>query len=292
MTARTDSHACDTFPSPVQAKTDVDIIVMPILELLIDIEDKNMNQVYILMIILLMLSEDSAFAQNANGLILKDVPFYKARLIKNVRMDSVIVIVLLHVALYNVYSTHDIYLHTNTLATLANMAPTLSDMCPAACQRILHAMEKLYERLQYVTAKHQTESNEQLVAEIQLISDFLGIVLEVLNAVIVNNLTTNAMLVYCMLHKKECIERIQGNPQYREMTSNIGIVLHFFGDQVEKEIGANQHGLTAEKIQDALELAMRQWNSGILQASTDLKFSYEEGMCHDYNKNATYVLRI
>lgn len=39
-------------------------------------------------------------------------------------------LVLLHVALVSTYSTHrrDVYLHTNTLATIANMAPTMSDM--------------------------------------------------------------------------------------------------------------------------------------------------------------------
>lgn len=236
-----------------------------------------MSQVYILMIILLILSQDPAFAHNANGLILRDVPFYKARSLNNIRLDSFMVMILLQVALLNLHTIQDTYLHTNTLATLANLAPTLSDISPSTCQRILNVLEKVSERLE--TVSNAPEMNIRVrKKEIQLISDFITIILEVLNAIVVNNLTTNPTLVYCMLHKKECLERIQSNPEYREITSNICTVLHYFGDQIEKEISANQHGLTAEKIQDRIEVAMKQWNSELLQISTDLKFSYEEGM--------------
>ena len=265
----------------LQARTDIDVVVVPILELLMNMKDKKMNHVYILMIILLILSQDSSFAHNANGLILKDITLYKKRPMHNIRLDSLMVMVLLQVALYNIHSAKDMYLHTNTLATLANIAPTLSDMFPATCQRILHVLEKLDERLQAFNGGNETHEKEQTL-EVQLLSDFLSIVLEVLNAIVVNNLTTNPTLVYCMLQKKDCIERLQNNVQYRDMASNISIVVHFFGDQVEKEISTNQHGLTAERVQDTIVLAMRQWNGDMLQISTDLKFSYEEGMYIEY----------
>lgn len=261
----------------MQARTDIDMIVVPILELLMDIKERKVNHVYILMIILLMLSQDDAFGHNANGLILKEVPFYKTRSLHNIRLDSLIVMVLLQVALYNIHSVQDMYLHTNTLATLANIAPTLSDICPTVCQRILNVLEKLDAKLLSPAKEDQLNRDDSPTLEMQLISDFLNIIVEVLNAVVVNNLTNNPTLVYCMLYKKECLERIGNDPKYKDMASNISITLRFFGDHVEKEISAKHHGLTADRIQDRIILAMRQWNSDMLQASTDLKFSYEEG---------------
>jgi dymeclin len=266
----------------MQARTDIDVVVLPILELLMDIKKKKVNQVYILLIILLMLSQESAFGYNANGLILKDVGFYKARPLHTIRLDSLMVLVLLHVALYNIHLEQDMYLHTNTLAILANIAPTLSDIFPAACQRILNILEKLYERFQSPTDEDKGNDDSSPQLEMQLVSDFFSIILELLNSVVVNNLTNNPTLVYCMLHKKECLERIWSNPQYSDMAYNISIVTKFFGDRIEKEISANRHGLTAERIQDRIVFAMRQWNTDTLQISTDLKFSYEEGTFYQF----------
>ena len=275
----------------MQARTDVDVVVVPMLRILLDVEKKSMNQLYIVVIILLMLSEESAFAQNCRGVTLKDVPFYSQKSLKDIKLDSLIVLVLLQVAQYNMYSTRDMYLQTNTLATLANMAPTLSDLYPVSCQRLLGILEKLYDRLGKLSEKSKSSDNNDnnksnpLALDMQLISDYLNIILEVLNAIVTNNLTSNSTLVYCMLHKKECIDAIHADPQFHDISKNIVIVIDYFCRILEGDVGSSAKkqstsgGLTTEKIQQVIENGMKTWKNDLLNGSTDLKFSYEEGAC-------------
>lgn len=251
-----------------------------------------MNQLYIVMIILLMLSEESAFAQNCRGVTLKDVPFYTQKSLKDIQLDSLIILVLLQVAQYNMYSTRDMYLQTNTLATLANMAPTLSNVYPVSCQRLLGILEKLYDRLGKLSEKEKSsdnsDSNNQfnpLAFDMQLTSDYLNIILEVLNAIVTNNLTSNSTLVYCMLHKKECIDAIHADPQFHDISENVVIVVDYFCRILEGDVSSSAHtqsphgALTTEKIQQIIENGMKTWKNDLLKGSTDLKFSYEEGAC-------------
>ena len=55
-----------------------------------------------------------------------------------------------------------------------------------------------YQRLQRVAAEEGDKADE-----LQVYADFLRIVLEILNCIIVTNLPANPELVYAMLHQQE-----------------------------------------------------------------------------------------
>lgn len=54
------------------------------------------------------------------------VPFYKERSMMHTTLGSLLVVLLLRTAHYNLAKLRDVYLHTNTLAALANLAPHMS----------------------------------------------------------------------------------------------------------------------------------------------------------------------
>ena len=56
---------------PVQVRSDLDTLLLPLLELLYCAHQRTANQLYMLLIILLMLSQDSAFAQNVHRITLQ-----------------------------------------------------------------------------------------------------------------------------------------------------------------------------------------------------------------------------
>lgn len=265
-------HVC------LQTRTDVDTIIVPILQLLMDFEKRSLTHVYILMIIMLIFSEEPSFAQNSGDIVLKSVWFYKARQLKSIKLDSLIYVVLLHVAHYNMVTTKDMYLQTNTLATLANAGPAVRDLHPIACQKLLNTLEKVNDRLDKIENPDGTVNHSSGALDVQLASDFINIILEVLNAIIVHNLSSNAALVYSLMHKKECIDRIRSKPQYRDVSENIGRVVEYFAERVERKSQA-QHGspLTSEAIQDVIKESIKEWRSSVFKPSVDLKFSYEEG---------------
>ncbi len=61
-------------------------------------------------------------------LLLQSVPFYRERSMMRTSLGSLLVVLLLRTAHYNLAKLRDVYLHTNTLAALANLAPHMSGM--------------------------------------------------------------------------------------------------------------------------------------------------------------------
>lgn len=59
---------------------------------------------------------------------------------------SLLVIVLLKTAHYNLAKLKDVYLHTNTLAALANLAPHVSHLSSHASQRLVSLFDMLARR--------------------------------------------------------------------------------------------------------------------------------------------------
>ncbi len=54
----------------MQVRSDLDTLLLPLLELLYGAHQRTPNQMYMLLIILLMLSQDAAFAQNVHRITL------------------------------------------------------------------------------------------------------------------------------------------------------------------------------------------------------------------------------
>lgn len=221
-------------PTPEQVRSDLETLLLPLLELLYSAHQRTANQMYMLLIILLMLSQDASFAQNVHRITLQvgrgaecahvclhalcwrgpgsvppgppahpyvvllshqpaclavppspvpsccsiqpsalaapailapvwcppykpppapthlappiyppptlppthpptpfprplqSVPFYRERSMMRTSLGSLLVVLLLRTAHYNLAKLRDVYLHTNTLAALANLAPHMS----------------------------------------------------------------------------------------------------------------------------------------------------------------------
>ena len=59
-------------------------------------------------------------------------------------------------------------------------------------------------------------------------TDFLRIVLEVINAVLAGNLAANPELVYALLHRSEVFVPMRAHPRCAELLDNIFAVTDFF----------------------------------------------------------------
>jgi len=59
---------------------------------------------------------------------------------------SLLVVLLLRTAHYNLAKLRDVYLHTNTLAALANLAPYAQDLSSHAAQRLVSLFDMLARR--------------------------------------------------------------------------------------------------------------------------------------------------
>ncbi|CAN0857188.1 DYM [Linum grandiflorum] len=94
-------HGNSDFLEYVLVRTDVDTLLMPILETLYNASRTSSNHIYILLIILLILSQDSSFNASIHKMILTSVPWYQEHLLHQTSLGSLMVIILIRTVKYN-----------------------------------------------------------------------------------------------------------------------------------------------------------------------------------------------
>ncbi|XP_075302854.1 dymeclin-like isoform X4 [Opisthocomus hoazin] len=123
----------------VLARTDIENLVLPILEILYHVEERNSHHVYMALIILLILTEDDGFNRSIHEVILKNITWYAERVLTEISLGSLLILVVIRTIQYNMTRTRDKYLHTNCLAALANMSAQFRSLHQYAAQRIIRS---------------------------------------------------------------------------------------------------------------------------------------------------------
>ena len=125
-----------------------------------------MNRLYMLLILLLMLSQDPGFVVAAQTAMLPSVPWYKDRLLGPISVGSLLVLVLVRTVQNNLAGVHDAYVHTNCLAALANVAPHLRKLHPHAARSLVSLNDVFARKFLKLSRREQArKQQEQDVAE-------------------------------------------------------------------------------------------------------------------------------
>jgi len=268
----------------VLVRTDLDTLLMPLLEMLYNAPKRTANQIYMLLIILLILSQDSSFNANIHKLVLPAVPWYQERLLPNISLGSLVVVILIRTVKYNLSKLRDVYLHTNCLAALANMAPHVQNLNSYASQRLVSLFDMLarkYSKLQSrakVTsggkaAEAAAEENEE-VTELNIYTDFLRIVLEIVNAILTYALPRNPEVVYALMHRQELFAPFKDHPRFVELLENIQAVLDYFNTRMDES--GSKGEWSVDKVLSVVTTNARAWRGDGIKLFTELRFTYEE----------------
>ncbi|CAI7879479.1 unnamed protein product [Closterium sp. NIES-53] len=292
-------HGNSAFLDYCLVRSDLDTLIMPLLEMLYNAPRRTSNQMYMLLIILLILSQDASFNANVHKLILSSVPWYQERLLSRISLGSLMVIILIRTVKYNLSKLRDIYLHTNCLATLANMAPHAHHLNAYASQRLIslfHMLARKYTKLSTAAAhpmpsKADSQGNAQgqqsadqdgdgagdgQPTELHIYTDFLRIVLEIINAILTYALPRNPEVVYALLHRQELFVPFRNHPRFCELLQNIFTVIDFFNVRMDDlDVDGDW---SVERVLDVVIANARTWRGEGMQMFTELKFTYEEEM--------------
>ncbi|GJP29574.1 hypothetical protein CLOM_g17551 [Closterium sp. NIES-68] len=292
-------HGNSAFLDYCLVRSDLDTLIMPLLEMLYNAPRRTSNQMYMLLIILLILSQDASFNANVHKLILSSVPWYQERLLSRISLGSLMVIILIRTVKYNLSKLRDIYLHTNCLATLANMAPHAHHLNAYASQRLIslfHMLARKYTKLSTAAAHpmpgkadSQPGTQGQQAAEqdgdgagdgqpteLHIYTDFLRIVLEIINAILTYALPRNPEVVYALLHRQELFVPFRNHPRFCELLQNIFTVIDFFNVRMDDyDVDGDW---SVERVLDVVIANARTWRGEGMQMFTELKFTYEEEM--------------
>ncbi|KAG5106020.1 hypothetical protein JHK82_042990 [Glycine max] len=186
---------------------------------------------------------DAAMAQ-----ILPTVPWYKERLLLQSSLGSLMVIILIRTIQYNLSKLRDVYLHTTCLATLANLAPHVHRLSAYASQRLVSLFGMLSRKYNKLADLRDGKLNnagsnsiersslvEDMSAELQIYTDFLRLVLEIINAILTYALPRNPEVVYEIMHKQEVFQPFKNHPCFNELVENIYTVLDFFNSRMDAQ---------------------------------------------------------
>ncbi|CAK7327129.1 unnamed protein product [Dovyalis caffra] len=254
--------------------------LMPILETLYNASKRTSNHIYILLIILLILSQDSSFNASIHKMVLPSVPWYQEHLLHQTSLGSLTVIILIRTVKYNLSKLRDLYLHTTCLATLANMAPHFHRLSAYASQRLVSLFymlsrkyNKLAERIDDKVGKSgslgQESLAEDLSAELHIYTDFLRIVLEILNAILTYALPRNPEVVYAIMHRQEVFEPFKNHPRFNELIENIYMVLDFFNSRIDSQTHDGEWSV--EKVLQLIIMNCRSWRTEGMKVKTTLE---------------------
>ncbi|KAJ8663343.1 hypothetical protein O0I10_000582 [Lichtheimia ornata] len=265
----------DSFRVYVLSRTDPETMYIPMLKIIYEsVEGKtNYSQVYILLTIMLILSQDDVNNETIQKINVGNLTWFTERpLLKSISLGGLVMLVLIRTLQFNLSHQKDIYFHTNCLAILANMSSTVLDMHAYVAQRIISMFELISRRQQKLTTKlaHQEAVSMQ---DITVYEDMLSLVLEIINSILTHRLKNNTQLVYALLLKRDIFAPLRNHARLSELIRNIENTVDHFHARVSE---ANLKAPSTNEILDLIDQAARTWTSKSLDTMPDLKFQYEE----------------
>ncbi|XP_031560113.1 dymeclin-like isoform X2 [Actinia tenebrosa] len=278
-------HRNPNVSSFVLPRKDIDQLVLPILELLYSAEDHNAHHIYMSLIILLILSQNDHFNKSVHEITIATIPWYTERAIYDITLGGLLVLVVLRTIQYNMTKMRDKYLHTNCLATLANMSSHFHALHPYVTQRIvsLYALlskkhAKVLELMKEKPTKNTQATSENkdstdYVADLAILEEVIRMVLEIINSCVTNTLHHNPNLVYTLLHRRELFAQFRSHPTFQDLIQNIDTVLAFFSARLEQH---PDQTLSVAVVLDVIKQGTLQWPKDRLKKFPELKFKYVE----------------
>ncbi|XP_022618544.1 dymeclin isoform X1 [Seriola dumerili] len=263
------------------SRTDMDNLVLPILEILYHVEDRNSHHVYMALIILLILTEDDAFNRSIHEVVLKNISWYTERSLTEISLGSLLILVVIRTIQFNMTRTRDKYLHTNCLAALANMSAQFRCLHQYAAQRIISLFALLSKKhnkvLEQATQSLRGRQGDNTALpdyaqDLNVIEEVIRMMLEIINSCLCNSLHHNPNLVYALLYKRELFEQFRMHPSFQDIMQNLDTVIGFFSQRLE-QAGSD---LSVERVQEVIMKGAQALPKDRLKKFPELKFKYVE----------------
>ncbi|CAF2145583.1 unnamed protein product [Rotaria magnacalcarata] len=288
-------HRNQHFKAYVISRTNIDQIVLPILRVIYTATERNSHHIYMSLIILLILTEDDYFNRTVHDIKLKKLSWYTERSINEVTLGGLLISIVLRTIQYNIARMRDKYLHTNCLATLANMSSQFQNLHTYITQRIISLFNSLSRKHSKILDAIQQQSkqdnaasvtvltnNIQSVAsndesfneniqDLSIIEDVMRMILEIINSCLTHTLRYNVNLIYALLYNREIFDYYRTHPSFQDILQNIDTVITFFAEKVDQ-----LQQRSAEYIKETLEINVKQFPLDRLKKFPDLKFKYVE----------------
>merc|ERR1712071_619890 len=275
-------HQHQPFRNYVYTHADIQTMVISLLRVLFNGDNQGSHHLYMSLIVLLLLSEDEGFNSNIHNIIIRNPVWYTDRVLNEISLGGLVVLVIVRTIQRNIVKASDKYLHTNCLATLANMAAYFRRLHPYTCQRLVTLLCVLNKRRTRVLTELKSsttvaiddldgKSKEDLELDLSILDEVLRMLLEILNAAFSHQLTSNQNLIYSILHKREVLDVLRTQDPFQDVVTNLDLVSNYFTNKIGN---LNDPGVT--EILQSIQLGCADFPKDQLKKFPELKFRYVE----------------
>ncbi|CAF4257562.1 unnamed protein product [Rotaria sp. Silwood2] len=290
-------HRNQHFKAYVISRTNIDQIVLPVLQVIYTSTERNSHHIYMSLIILLILSEDDYFNRTVHDIKLKKLTWYTERSINEISLGGLLISIVLRTIQYNMARMRDKYLHTNCLATLANMSSQFQNLHTCVTQRIIslfNALSRKHSKILDFIQQHSRQENtasstpttitnnmqiiasndenfNEYIQDLSIIEDVMRMILEIINSCLTHTLRYNVNLIYALLYNREIFDYYRTHPSFQDILQNIDTTITFFAEKIDQ-----LKYRSAEYVKETLETSVKQFPLDRLKKFPDLKFKYVE----------------
>jgi hypothetical protein len=177
---------------------------------------RSSSQLYVIIILLLLFSQDSSFGSDVfRRITVPHVVWYKERHLKNINLGSVLLLTLLRSLMFNLGRLQDTFLLSNCCAVLMNLSPAMVDLHEYAAMRLASVTVSVMKRYVKLHGEQQSGGDAAIDQEDDM-STPLGMYREVSRTLLgllkhcvsSRNMERNLHLVYALVYHQSDLQRL------------------------------------------------------------------------------------
>ncbi|KAI8815971.1 Dymeclin [Fimicolochytrium jonesii] len=278
-----------SFCTYIMSRSDPESLVVPLLKQIYEYAENKPNYIhlYILLVILLLLTQDQDFIDSIQKITIHTHPWYTERIIRSVSLGGFTILVLIRTVQANLATFKDVYCHTLCTAILANLANVAVGVHSVVAQRIVSFYEMVAKRYLKLIDQTKEEGGSENDTNAQkadisiddpdtlVYGDLVALLLEMIYAMITFSLKHNPALVYALLQKREAFAPFREYPRFQQLVENIDMVIEHFHTKLHE---ADLKMPTTAEIAQVIERAAKTWSASKLKTVSALSFDFEASM--------------
>jgi len=267
----------DAFRSFVLSKIEPELLLLPLLQTFYTSfkEKINFNKIYTILITLLIMSQDEVYTETLQRIEINQPSWFLENNLKKISLSNFTFLICLRVIQINLGKYKDIYLHSNCLAIITNLAIKMDNIHYYVAHKLMNLLDLIQKK--YFKLKNLNADNEENM-ELQINEDLIMLILEIINSCLNNSLKTNLQLVYSVMLGKETFENLNNVEIFKEPVENIIYTINFFESKIVFEEDLPSSDEIMKQIVDLSKI----WIPNKLKKTEIVKFKFEEEK--DYSK--------
>ena len=175
-----------------------------------DFPFRSQSQLYVIMILLLLFSQDTSFGADAfRRVMVLSVPWYKERYLKEISLGSVLILALLRSLAFNLNRHNDTFLLSNCCAVLMNLSSSIVELHDYAAMRLVSLTLSSIKRFLALRKQNPDNDEDDLTTTTSMHGEASRTLLCVLKHCLgPKNIDKNLHLVYALVYHQTDFKRL------------------------------------------------------------------------------------